>query len=207
GAGGGGGGMAGAGGNGPVLRAVNAWPASTGDALWSNLTQLGDAAAVIALSAPLVARRPRFLWSGVLAAAISTLAIQPLKHLLSVARPVRVLGSEAVHVIGPRLSSNSFPSGHATTAFTAAALVLASARGGWPRAAVLAAAALVALSRLAVGAHWPLDALGGAALGWLGGCAGVHLALRWPAGATPLGRRLLALLPLAAAVLLLVPDK
>jgi undecaprenyl-diphosphatase len=61
--------------------------------------------------------------------------------------------------------SGSFPSGHATIAF-ACATVLA-----WkvPRLAfpafVLAGA--IAWSRVYVGVHWPLDVLGGAALGIL----------------------------------------
>ncbi len=61
--------------------------------------------------------------------------------------------------------SGAFPSGHAATAF-ACATVLA----WWDRrfavpAFVLAAA--IALSRVYVGVHWPLDVLGGAVLGVL----------------------------------------
>ncbi len=59
--------------------------------------------------------------------------------------------------------SHSFPSGHATTAF-AAATVLGAA---FPRLrwALLALAAAIAWSRVVVGVHYPLDVLGGAALG------------------------------------------
>ena len=61
--------------------------------------------------------------------------------------------------------TGSFPSGHATTAFACAAvLAWASPRLALP-AFVLAAG--IAWSRVYVGVHWPLDVLGGAALGLL----------------------------------------
>jgi undecaprenyl-diphosphatase len=65
----------------------------------------------------------------------------------------------------PTPHTGSFPSGHSATAF-ACATVIAWAS---PRLAVPAfvLAALVAWSRVYVGVHWPLDVLGGAALGVL----------------------------------------
>ena len=57
------------------------------------------------------------------------------------------------------------------TAFLAAAVIILAwpkaATRWWAAPAICAAAALVALSRIAVGAHWPLDVLTGAAGGWL----------------------------------------
>ena len=61
--------------------------------------------------------------------------------------------------------SGSFPSGHATAAFACATVIAWWApRFAFP-AFVLAAA--IAWSRVYVGVHWPLDILGGAALGFL----------------------------------------
>ncbi len=57
----------------------------------------------------------------------------------------------------------SFPSGHATTAFALAAL-LALLYPRWA-AGFLALAALIGLSRVVLGAHFPSDVLAGAALG------------------------------------------
>jgi membrane-associated phospholipid phosphatase len=61
--------------------------------------------------------------------------------------------------------SGSFPSGHATAAFACATVIAWRA----PRLAfpsfVLAGA--IAWSRIYVGVHWPVDVLGGAALGIL----------------------------------------
>ena len=61
--------------------------------------------------------------------------------------------------------SGSFPSGHATAAFACATVIAWRApRLAFP-AFVLAGA--IAWSRVYVGVHWPLDVLGGAALGLL----------------------------------------
>ena len=57
----------------------------------------------------------------------------------------------------------SFPSGHATTAFAAAAAVgVLHPRLRWP---LLALAAVVGFSRVYLGVHWGLDVLAGATLG------------------------------------------
>lgn len=77
-------------------------------------------------------------------------------------------------------SSPSFPSGHATTAFAAAAAVaVLMPRLRWP---ALALAALVALSRVYLGVHFVLDVLAGAALGLLIGAGIALLARRLGAG-------------------------
>jgi undecaprenyl-diphosphatase len=61
--------------------------------------------------------------------------------------------------------SGAFPSGHAASAFAAATVIAWASR----RLAVPAylLATLVAWSRVYVGVHWPLDVIGGAALGTL----------------------------------------
>ena len=60
----------------------------------------------------------------------------------------------------------------------------------------------VALSRVAVGAHWPSDALAGAGLGLLAGVAGARAQQHWAIASTPRARVVLALLVLACAATL-----
>lgn len=96
-----------------------------------------------------------------------------LKHLVARPRPWRVVG--ALQTAGPLELDASFPSGHSTGAFALAVAVALH----WPRAAwpAFGAAVLVALSRLAVGMHYPSDVLGGAVLGAMTTWA-VHWGLR-----------------------------
>lgn len=66
----------------------------------------------------------------------------------------------------------SFPSGHATTSFALAAVVtLLWPRAFWP---AMLFAALIALSRIVTGQHYPTDITAGAVLGLLGA-----FAVRW----------------------------
>jgi membrane-associated phospholipid phosphatase len=74
--------------------------------------------------------------------------------------------------------SGAFPSGHASTAF-ACATVLAWASPAL-RAPAIVLAAAIAWSRVYVGVHWPLDVLGGAALGVLVSTALLMLAASPP---------------------------
>jgi undecaprenyl-diphosphatase len=68
-----------------------------------------------------------------------------------------------VDTLVSRPHTSSFPSGHAATGF-ACATVLGVLLPRW-RAPLFALAALIALSRLYVGVHFPLDVVAGAALG------------------------------------------
>ena len=103
---------------------------------------------------------------------------------------------------------HSFPSGHATTAFVvAAALIFA-----WPEAsirmrlAILTAAVLIAFSRIAMGAHWPLDVLVGACGGWLIGAFGYVLSMRWRFWERRGGVRVMAAIALGSSLALLFID-
>jgi len=79
--------------------------------------------------------------------------------------PLFDIGGGALRVLGPSLSKHSFPSGHAVTAFAAATSLFYIYRR-WAVPLFLAASA-VALSRICVGVHFPLDIAAGAVLGVL----------------------------------------
>ena len=106
---------------------------------------------------------------------IASLASGALKDLIGRLRPPLADGTLSALVALP--ADASFPSGHATSAFAAAGVV--AALHPRLRAPVLGLAALVALSRVYLGVHFPSDVLAGAALG-----------LGIAAAAMALGRRL-----------------
>ena len=99
-----------------------------------------------------------------------------LKELFDRLRPAFADPTFAAAVTTP--ATPSFPSGHATTAFAAAAAVGAlHPRLRWP---LFALAALVGLSRVYLGVHYGLDVLAGAALGTAIGLGAVWTARRLP---------------------------
>jgi len=84
-----------------------------------------------------------------------------LKDLAGRARPA--VADPAMSALTTLPADGSFPSGHALSAFAAAGVV--AALHPRLRGPVLALAALVAVSRVYLGVHYPLDVLAGAALG------------------------------------------
>lgn len=161
---------------------------------WSHLTILGDASLGLLLMLPLLGRRPDLAWQFLLAALFATLWSHGMKEIFSSLRPPAVLSADSFRLIGPMLEHNSFPSGHTTTAFVLAGLVAVQPWGQRIKLAMLLLAALVGLSRIACGVHWPLDVLGGMFGGWLSAVAGVLLAQYWRAGLNVRFQQVLALI-------------
>ena len=104
-------------------------------------------------------------WHGALTLAISVLGTQAIVQLvkITVARPRPEVNGRMTDAAGP-----SFPSAHSATAvalYATLALVIAHQLHGRARAAVLAAGAVViaaiGLSRIQLGAHYPIDVLAG----------------------------------------------
>ena len=147
-----------------VFRAVNDLPDWLHGPAWvaMQLGALGAAPATAAV-AYLAGERRLALRLGVSGAAAWALS-KVVKQVVRRGRPSSVLLD--VHHRGPEASGLGYLSGHAAVSV---ALVLAAeprlGRGG--RALALVATPLVGLSRLYVGAHLPLDIVGGASLGLL----------------------------------------
>ena len=139
------------------------------DRLMPAVTFLGDGGAVwIALTAALLIFRRSRRYGAMLALSLMMGAFvcnAVLKPLVARARPFEAGGFSGLLIAAP--DDFSFPSGHTTAAFAAAAVfLLAGIRGRW---AVLALAALISFSRLYLYVHYPTDVLAGVLLGFLAG--------------------------------------
>lgn len=154
----------------------------TGADLWANLTVLGDGLVAAVLLLPLLRRYPELVWAALLGAILSALWVHGLKIWFASPRPPSVFPADIIHVIGKAHYYNAFPSGHTTTAAWLAATIALYWRRLDLTIALLAAAVLIGISRIAVGVHWPLDVLAGVFGGWLAALGGHWWAQAWPRG-------------------------
>jgi undecaprenyl-diphosphatase len=106
-------------------------------------------------------RRPSIAFAVPAVVLLTDLAASGLKLATDRRRPEETLDGIDVLVTTP--STAAFPSGHAATSFAAAVVLALALPALAPAFLVLATA--VAFSRLYVGVHFPLDAIGGAVLG------------------------------------------
>ena len=102
-------------------------------------------------------------WSVIAATIAACVALGVNQVIIRVWQRPRPFLGHHVHLLMAQKTDPSFPSDHATFAFAVAvAVFLASRRVG---IAALALAALVAISRVYVGEHYPTDVLVGACIG------------------------------------------
>ena len=159
-----------------LFDAVNGWPDAIEWPLWA-VMQLGAALSipVIAAGAFLGWRRLRPAVDLAVAGTSAWLLARVMKDVLERGRPASFF--QDVNLRGSLGQGNDlglgFPSGHVSVAFALAIVTFPYVSLAW-RVVVVALATTVALARLYFGAHFPLDALGGAALG-VALAASVHL--------------------------------
>lgn len=132
---------------------------------WSVLTCLGDSAVALAIFLGLARGNLQLARIVLIACALGLLWTHGFKQTLPLLRPVGVLEPGSFYALGATKASQSFPSGHAQTAMTLAAIAVLCTRTRVWQVAALVLGLAAALSRVFVGVHWPVDVLAGAAGG------------------------------------------
>ena len=141
--------------------------------MWAVFTNMGDGAFALALATILFVKNPERMRTVVFSAVFSLIVVQLMKSGFSISRPPAVLPHDTFHIIGRAYRGGSFPSGHTQTALLVAGILWHYYHGTFARIVIVSVALLTALSRIAVGVHWPMDVVAGAALGVL--CAHISL--------------------------------
>jgi len=152
---------------------------------WKNVTELGDALVFFPLIAFLIIRSPQ-TWAALFGAVpLSALLSSVGKSMTAVPRPAAVLEHDQFNIVGSALTGHtSLPSGHTITGIAIVTVLVSSmmlaqptkTRRYWILMGGIIVGGLIAISRVAVGAHWPIDVLVGASIGIVGGGSGVLLA-------------------------------
>lgn len=160
-----------------VFRFFNAFPAFLYQPVWV-VMQLGNIVVVpLATLAALLARRFRLAASLATAGMLTYFGAKLVKRVVTRGRPSSLVDDVNIH--GAAAHGLGFVSGHAGVA-VALAVVAFPYLGPRSRWVAVGLAGFVCVARVYVGAHLPLDVVGGAALGLAAGF-GVRLVFGRPA--------------------------
>jgi membrane-associated phospholipid phosphatase len=160
------------------FRAVNDLPNWLFPLVWI-IMQAGNVLTVAVVSSiALVAGRVRLGVDLAVAGISAWLLATVIKEVVERSRPAEIL--EDVIVRSAPRAGHGYVSGHASVAAALAAVVTPYLSRRW-KVVVWLVATIVAFGRVYVGAHLPLDVLGGMAMGWALGSL-VHVFLGEPEG-------------------------
>jgi len=152
-----------------IYFAVNGWNSPWADYIEPYMTDIGDGLTAISLSLILLLfsyRKFLLLASSYL---VTSLVAQVLKYMVDAPRPKIYFSDQWSHVHTVKdiyiLSYNSFPSGHTTSAFSAAVVITYLCKNkGWGVPALLIAI-LVGYSRMYLTQHFFEDVIAGSVIG------------------------------------------
>jgi len=165
--------------------AINSRGNIADEKVWSFITLMGDTGILWPMLLIFSITSMKTIYAVLAAVPMGGFLSVLLKKLFDSPRPSGLLELVDIHVIGPVLTTHSYPSGHTITIFAAiSAIVLsysiqAKLLGSIFKIGLFIFATVVGISRIMVGAHWPLDCLAGACVGWISGVTGIYLSRKY----------------------------
>lgn len=151
-----------------------------------NLTQLGDASILLSFLVILVLYTP-VIWEFFLSALlVSAIFSKVLKVVFLVPRPAQALNDGSFIIVGKKLVGfSSLPSGHSITFFTILTVLMfafmpkkLTLKILWI-VLLLTIGLIIVLTRVGVGAHWPLDIIIGSIIGYISGLLGIYISIKY----------------------------
>lgn len=147
-----------------------------------NITYLGDALILFPFVFIFLFVAPK-LWEAILTSSLFTLITSALlKFIFAVPRPAAMIDMDTFTIMGrPNILHTSFPSGHAMTAFMIITIFLYAFMPKKMLYKILWSTVLILIgftigfSRVAVGAHYPLDVVIGCILGYTMAILGIRI--------------------------------
>lgn len=146
-----------------LFHAINGLSPGVPQWLQLAITDLGHGSTLGTIVLICLLRRPELMPQVLTASLLSMILVPLLKQYFDAPRPAATL--DFLYIVGETRLHHSFPSGHSTSAFLFAGTLLMVMQDKKSKWALLMGASMVALSRILVGAHWPVDVLAGALLG------------------------------------------
>ena len=150
--------------------------------LLENITVFGDGIFLLTLVLLFSCRNIRFHWTVLFTSLLGAIIVNLLKDYFAMPRPPAILDPETFNLLGKAYKTRSFPSGHSLTAFLLASICFCYIKNWYLKATIIVIAVMVALSRVLIGVHWPMDVLVGGSLGIVIGVAGMIITSKWKAG-------------------------
>ncbi len=143
---------------------------------------MGDTAITLPLTLVFLRYMPTVFPPMLITTVITPIILHTIKNLADAARPGAAISPIDFYFVEPLYTAHSFPSGHTTTIFAFACVVILQMQPSTQKlwgSILLALTFLVGLSRIIVGAHWPVDVFFGAALGWSMSVLSTWLSIKW----------------------------
>jgi membrane-associated phospholipid phosphatase len=168
--------------NTPLFYWINSWHVMANSTFWAGLTSMGDTAITLPLTLVFLRYMPTVFPPMLITTLTTPIILHTIKNLADAGRPGAIISPVDFYFVEPLYTAHSFPSGHTTTIFAWACVIILqmqpSTQKFWGYI-LLAFTFITGLSRIIVGAHWPVDIFFGAALGWSMSVLATWLAIKW----------------------------